>query len=98
MKEPSNEPLQSPIRCRTIGIENGVLAIKADCLCKFLDRLIVLFQRKKFVDLFLKLDRLVLRGGEARGKLKESNFVQQIKTTFPPSFLASTSRVQSLQL
>ena len=54
------KPLQSPIRCRTIGIENGVLAIKADCLCEFLDRPVVLFQGEKFVALFLELDRLVL--------------------------------------
>ena len=46
-----------------IAIENGVLAFKADCLCECLDCLVVLSLRKKFVALFLELDRLVFYGG-----------------------------------
>ena len=53
------KPLESPIRCRMIAIENGVLAFKADCLCECLDCLVVLFLKKKFVALFLELDCLV---------------------------------------
>ena len=41
--------------------------LKADCLCECLDCLVVLFLRKKFVPLFLELDRLVLHGARSHG-------------------------------
>ena len=66
VKRRPTKPLQSPIRCRMIGRENGVLAIKADRLCEFLHRLVVLLQRKKYVALFLELDRLVFQGAGRR--------------------------------
>ena len=47
---------------------SGHERMKAGRLCEFLDRLVVLFQRKKFVALFLQeLNRLVLQGARRRG-------------------------------